>query len=173
MKTTQTANELTIREAPGCLWVFGLFFALVGGFLAYGALGGFSNWNEAPFWQLALTFFMGAVAVGVGIWLIYQAPVSKVIIDRIEDKVLLSRYGLFGKRQTVYRFSEIEHFCLIEDKDTDDCPIWSVGLKLNNGETIKITSHPRHSEEYERKCIFEINEFMRKQMPSYKNDLIE
>lgn len=173
MKITQTPNELTIQETPGCLWFIGLFFAVIGGTFVYGALGGFSNWNEVPGWQLALAFFMGATAVSIGVWAIYTAPVSKVIVDRVEDKVILKRFGLFGKRDTVYKFDEIKQFCQIEDKDDEGSPIWSFGMELNNGEMLKITSLPSHSEEYERKYIFETNEFMRKQMPSYKTDLLE
>lgn len=173
MKIKQTPNELIIQETPGCLWIFGLFFAIVGGIFVYGALGGFSNWNEVSFWQLALAFFMGAIAVAVGIWMIYKAPISKVVIDRIEDKVLLKRFGLFGKREIIYKFSEIKEFCLIEDKDDENEPIWSFGMELDNGEIIKISSMPLHSENYQRKYIFETNEFMRKPMPSYNTDLLK
>ncbi len=173
MRIKQNPNELIIQETPGCLWFVGLFFSMVGGTFVYGALGGFSNWDEVPFWQLALAFFMGAIAVAGGIWIIYQAPISQIVIDRIEDKVLLKRRGLFGKHETGYKFSEIKEFCLIEDKDDEGSPIWSVGIELINSEKIKITSMPLHSEDIQRKYIFETNEFMRKQMPSYNTDLLE
>ncbi len=173
MKITKTPNELTIQETPGCLWFVGLFFAFVGGIFVYGTGGGFSNLGQVPRWQIALAFCMGAISVSVGFWIIYTAPISKVIVDRAKNIVILKRYGLFGKRETLYKFNEIKKFCLIEDRDDEGSPIWSFGMELNDGEMLKITSLPSHSEEYERKYIFETNEFMRKQMPSYKTDLLE
>lgn len=172
MKITQTPNELVVKETPGCIWVIGLFFALVGGIFVYGAIGGFTNWNKVPGWQLILTGVMGTIAVLIGYWVIYQAPVLKVIVDRIEDKVSVSRFGLFGKDKKIYSFGEIKEFCLIEERDDENEQIWYVGLNLTSGETVKLTSHAKHSED-ERKYVFETNEFMRKQMPSYNKDLLE
>jgi hypothetical protein len=173
MKTKQTVNELIIQETPGCLWFFGLFFVIIGGMLVYGTLGGFSNWNEVPAWQLILAFFVAVSVISGGIWVISGAPITKIVINRIEDYVLIKKYGFFGKRETVYKFSEIKQFCLIEEKDSENDTIWSVGMELNDGELLKTSSMPLHTEEIQRKYIFEINEFMRKQMPSYNSDLLE
>jgi len=173
MKITQTPNELTIQETPGCLWFFGLFFVIIGGILIYGTLGGFSNWNEVPAWQLVLAFFIAVSVVSGGVWVISGAPITKVVINRIEDSVSIIRYGFFGKRVEFYSFSEIKIFCLIEEIDTESEPIWYIGMTLQNGEKIKISSMALHSEDIQRKYVFETNEFMRKQMPSYNTDLIE
>lgn len=165
MRISQTANELVIEEAPGCLWIFGLFFAFVGGMFVYGALGGLTDYERHEFWMLALAFLMGSVGVGVGLWIIYGAPVTKVVVDRIENTVLMTRYGLFGKRETFYALDEIERFCLVEEKDGEGDPIWSLGINLTNGETIKISSLPSHDERFKSNFVFQTNEFTNKQMP--------
>ena len=165
MQTEQTQNELIIRETPGCLWIVGLFFAFVGGIFVYGALGGLVDYGSQSPWMLAAAFVMGSIGVGVGIWIIYKAPITKIVINRIEDSVLMTRYGLFGKQESFYHFDEIENFSLIAGKDDEGSDIWSVGMNLANGETITITSLASHYEEYERRYIFQTNEFMRKQMP--------
>lgn len=169
MKTTQTPNFLTLYETPGCLWFIGLFFMLVGGIFVYGALGGFANYQSQSPWMLAAALLMGSCGIGCGIWIIYGAPITKVVIDRINDEVVMTKRGLFGKRETVYAFEEIKYFRLIEERDDEGAPIWSVGMELSDGELVKVTSLPSHSEEYERKYIFQTNEFMRKEMPSYRN----
>ncbi len=166
MQTEQTQNELIIRETPGCLWIFGLFFAFVGGVFVYGALGGFSNWDRHSVWTLLITFVMGSFAVAAGVWIIYGAPITRVVINRVENTLLMTRYGLFGKRETFYDFEEIEHFCLIEEQDDESNPIWSLGMRLADDELIKISSSPSHDERFKQNFVFQINEFTCKQLPS-------
>lgn len=166
MKTTQNTNFLTLYETPGCLWFIGLFFMLVGGIFVYGALGGLKDYQTQSPWMLAAALLMGSAGVGVGFWIIYGAPLTKVVVDHINDELTITKRGLFGKRETIYTFEEIKYFRLIEDRDDEGAPIWSVGMELIDGELIKITSLPSHSEEYERKYIFQTNEFMRKQLPA-------
>ncbi len=171
MKVEESVNEITIKETPGCLWIFGLFFVIMGGILVYGTLGGFSNWNEVETWQLIVAFFVAASIMMGGIWVISEAPIMRVVINRIEDTVSIVKYGFFGKRTNLYRFDEIKQFCLIEDTDSEGDANWSIGMILANSEQVKISSVPLHSEDHERKFVFQINEFMRKQMPSYEKNL--
>jgi len=166
MQIEQTENTLIIRETPGCVWIMGLFFALIGGILVYGALGGFTDYASHPFWTLALTFLMGSMAVGTGVWIFHGAPVTRVVIDRVENEVFITRYGLFGKRESFYAFEEIERFCLIEEQDDESNPIWSLGIKLIDDELVKLSAHPSHDEQFKQNFVFQINEFMHKQLPA-------
>ncbi len=169
MRLKEEFNQIIIEETPGCLWFAGLFFAFVGGIFVYGSLGGLTDYAKQSPWMLALSGVMGSIGVAVGIWIIYNSPITKVFVNRAENRVLLKRYGLFGKKETVYRFDEIECFRLIEAKDDEGSPIWSFGLELSNGELLKITSLPSHSEEYERRHVFQINDFMQLAIPSYQS----
>ena len=165
MQTEQTENYLIIRETPGCLWIFGLFFVLVGGAFVYGALGGFVDYARHELWMLALAFVMGSIGVATGVWIIYRAPITKVVINRLDNEVFMTRYGLFGKRETFYDFEEIEQFRLIEERDSEGDKIWSLGMDLYDGETIKISSLPSHDERFIQNFVFQTNEFTRKQLP--------
>lgn len=166
MQLQRTENELIIRETPGCLWIFGLFFALVGGAFVYGALGGFADFARHELWMLAAAFVMGSIGVATGAWIIYRAPVTRIEINRIAGEVFLTRYGLFGRRQTLYYFDEIEQFSLIEDEDDEGNTVFSLGMDLTNGDTIQISSLPSHDERFKRDFAFQTNEFMRKQIAS-------
>jgi hypothetical protein len=172
MRVKQSPNELIIQETPGCFWIFGSLFCFVGGLFIYGSLGGFSNRDAVSRWAIILSFFMGAIACAVGVWIIFQSPVTKVVLDRLAETVTLERYGLAGKRKTVYSFHEIKHFFLIEEKDDEDNPIWWLAMDLTGGEKVKISSLPSHSEDYKRSFVFETNQFMYKQMPS-RRDVLE
>ena len=166
MHTEQTENELIIRETPGCLWIVGLFFVFVGGVFVYGSLGGLADYERHTAWMLALAFVMGAIGVCAGVWLIYNAPITKIVVNRIENTVLMTRYGLLRDQKFAYNFDDIEGFCLTEDVDDEGDPIWYFALKLTNDDTINITSLASHSETYERQYVFRANEFMHKQLSS-------
>lgn len=166
MQSEQIGNELIIRETPGCLWFFGLFFALVGGMFIYGTIGGFSNSSGQTWLTLFAAFVFGAIGAAVGIWMIYRAPITKVTIDRIDKTILMTRFGLFGKEQSIFDFEEIEEFCLIEDKDDEGNPVWSFGIKMVDDEIIKISSLPSHDERFKREFVYEANQFSGKQIPS-------
>src|SRR5687767_6472076 len=133
MQIERTSNELVIRETPGCLWIFGLFFALVGGVFVYGSLGGFTNSGSQMLWTLVLAFLMGSLGVAAGVWIIYGAPITKVVINRIDNEVFMTRYGLFGKQKSFYNFEDIEQFRLIEEEDDEGRLVWSLGMQLTNG----------------------------------------
>jgi hypothetical protein len=169
MQIERTENELIIRETPGCLWIFGLFFAIVGGVFVYGSLGGLADYERQTLWMLALAFVMGSVGVATGVWIIYSAPITKIVVNRIDYEVRMTRYGLFGKQKTFYDFDDIEQFCLIEEVDDESNPIWSLGMRLNSGETIKISSLPSHDERFKREFVFQTNEFMFKQISVTEN----
>jgi hypothetical protein len=166
MQIEQNENVLVIRETPGCLWFAGLFFAMIGGVFVYGALGGFTNYQDYAPWVIALTFLMGAAGVGVGVWIFYGAPITRVVIDRLENTVLMTRYGLFGKQQSEFDFDEIERFFLIEEKDSEGDDVWFLGMALASGDTIKISSMASHDERFKSNFVFQTNEFMHKQIPA-------
>ncbi len=160
MQSEQTANELIIRESPGCLWMFGLFFAVIGSIFVYGALGGFVDFGSQPLWVLTLAFLMGAAAVAAAVWLLYHAPITKVVINRTDDFVLIKRFGIFGKRQYLYYFDEFEKFCLVEEKDDENDDIWFLGIELNDGETINISSLASRDQRFVGNFMFAANEFI-------------
>ncbi|MGC2238087.1 MAG: hypothetical protein WA584_18140 [Pyrinomonadaceae bacterium] len=166
MKTKQTENELIIQETPGCLWLFSLLFLVVGGLFVYGSLGNFTNHSTVPFWLLPITFLMGATGCAVGLRLIYHAPITKVVLNRDNKTIAHTTYGIAGRTHTVYHFDEIDAFCLIEEKDDEGDPLWSLGMEIHGGERVKISSLESRDELFKRDFVFRVNEFMYKQMPS-------
>lgn len=164
MKTKLKDDLLIIRETPGCLWFIGLFFALIGGTFIYGALGGFENWHQTPRWQIELALLFGLIAVGVGVWQLWRAPVSEIVIDRRSRSVMYKKFGLSGRSADFYSFDQIKRFRTVEEKDSEGDPIWYFAIELSGGEVVKISSLPSHSEDVKRNIVFEANRFSGKQM---------
>lgn len=168
MKVNRSENTLVFRETPGCLWVFGLFFAIIGSMFIYGSLGGYSNYDEAPSWVIAAHLFGGICAVATGYWVIFMAPVTKVTIDRGARTVSLKRRGLSGKHDRTYTFDEVNEFRLIRDIDSDGDIVWSWGVEIVGDKTIKISALSSPVESFKRDLVFQANQFMQKKMPTYK-----
>lgn len=166
MKLEETGHELIIRETPAGMWLVGLFFAAIGGMFVYGALGGFSNWNEVPSWQLKLAFAMGMAGVGTGFWIIASAPVLRLTIDRLSERVEIRRFGLTGRKSKTFTFNDIEHFFLLSGADSEGDQTWTFSLALANGDFETIAALPLHSDDFERRFVFAANEFMNKQLPA-------
>ncbi len=164
MKITQTNDKLTIHETPGCVWIFGLFFVLVGGAFVYGALGGLTDWDRQSPLMLAIALVFGVIGVGSGVWIISRAPISNVVVDRFNEIVVWTRYGFMGRETFVYKFENVERFRLIEDRDTEGAEIWWFGMELVNGEVLTIGAIASHFEENERKFVFAANQFAGKQL---------
>ena len=166
MQADRTENALIIRETPGCLWLFALLFLIVGGIFVYGAFGNFTDRGAVPFWVIAVAFIMGSIGCAVGLRLIHRSPITKVVIDRDRETVAHTTYGLTGRTHAVYHFDEIEKFCVTEETDDEGAPVWSLGMEISGGETVKISSLESRDENFKRDFVFRINEFMGKQIPS-------
>ncbi|MDQ6786920.1 MAG: hypothetical protein M3033_08945 [Acidobacteriota bacterium] len=154
MKVRQTADELIIEDAPAGLWLFGLFFLVVSSIFVYGALGGFSDYDKIPNYAIWFSFFAGAIGISVGVWQIYRAPFTKIIVNRQAKTVTHIRHGLFGKEKIVYGFDQVKQFRTVEDKDSDGDPIWYFGMEFHGGKFIEISSMPSRSEKYKQDVIF-------------------
>lgn len=166
MKVFQTSNNLIINENPGCFWLFGLFFAAFGVLFIYGAFNGFALFGFQTPWTVGLTFLLGLAGIGVGFWSVYKTPINNLEIDKIKNEVKVIRWGVFGKRTSVYHFDEIERFCLIEDKNKKSRTVWSFGIEFIDGEKTAITSLGHHTEDYESKYVYPINVFIGKELPA-------
>lgn len=171
MKVFQTQDNLVIKENPGCLWLFGLFFAFFGAVFIYGAFNGFVFFGIQTPWTVSLTFLLGLLGLAVGFWAIYQNPINNLEIDKITNAVTVVSWGIFGKRTTVYHFDEIERFCLIERKNRKGKSVWSFGIEFVDGEQVTITSLGQHTEDYKNKYVYPINVFIGKELPSCQLNL--
>lgn len=165
MKVFQNDNYLIIKENPGCLWLFGLFFAVFGALFIYGALNGFVLFGVQSLWSVNLTFLLGLSGIATGLLVIYKTPVNNIEIEKNENQVRLIRWGLFGKQINTYHFDEINRFCLIENQKRSANNTWDFGLELTTGEKIPITSLGGYTEDYENKYVYPINVFIGKELP--------
>lgn len=164
MKVLQTQNQLIIKENPGCLWLFSLFFAAFGILFVYGAFNGFILFGIQAPWAASLTFLLGLIGILMGFFVIYKTPINNLEIDKEKSEVAVISWRIFGKRTTIYHFDEIERFCLIENQNE----VWSFGIEFSDGEKISLTSLGHYTEDFESKYVYPINIFIGKELPSFQ-----
>ena len=178
MRFRETPNELIITETPGCLWIFGSFFAVVGAFFVYLSLGGASNWSDVPAYVNIFGFLMGAIGIVTGLIIIKKAPATILVIDRVNDRIIYNTQGLTGAKKRTIEFADLKQFFLMEETDSDGDPIWSLGLELTNGHKLRISALPSPNESFKRNFVHKANEAIRWQprsvvdspMPPQLND---
>lgn len=168
MKVERTPTVLTIREAPGCIWLLGAFFIIVGAFFVYGASGGYSNFYEITYGVMLVHIFLGTCAVAAGVWVIFSSPRIVIRVDRNTETVTIRQSRLGGSTTKTYSFEEVRGCSLLEDMDSDGDPVWSVQLETMDGDRIRCSSFASSSREFTSDIAFELTTFMYKQMPSYK-----
>lgn len=169
MKIERTGTTLTIKETPGCLWIFGLFFAAIGGIFLYISLSEYMNNSLFSLWVLAVGFFVGICSIGASFLFIYDAAMTKTVIDRNAETLTYREKSLFGRRRRVFTFNEIDRFVVFDDCDDDGEPLYSLGFNLASGETIRISANATPDAAFNRDIVFQANELLYKQMPSYRH----
>jgi hypothetical protein len=145
VKSTSHPDRLVLSDSPGCFWLFGGFFCLVGG----GAVAAASaSQNGAyPAWQVAFGIVMGLVGLGTGLYLIYDAPASRVILTRHDGMLTILRRGIFRRVQERFALSSVSSIYLVQGKDIDGDPVFTLRMELQDGRETPLTHLWIHNRE--------------------------
>jgi hypothetical protein len=163
MKVYETNNELIFKETPIIMWIFGMFFVIVSAMLLYGALGGFTNYNEVGLSGIYIARFMAICGIIAGLFLINNAPISTIRICKLLNNIHVEQIALLGKTQQTISLDKIDGFLLIEDKDSEGDKIWTFGVKLFDDELIKLSSMCWHSDTVEQHLVLQANKFINRE----------
>lgn len=139
MKITSASGQLTLRDTPGCFWLFGLFFMGVGVPFMAGPLGLFTN-NDEVSWPLKVfSFVMGCLAVTTGGYVIYGAPLTVIVFDLFKGEVVIRQRGLFRNSTSRHTLAEIKSVGISEKEDSDGDPVYQPYLALKNQQTVPLS----------------------------------
>jgi hypothetical protein len=137
MKVTVHGGTYAFRDSPGCFWLFGGFFSVLGG-LAILASASSVDRGHRP-WEVLAGIALGAFAVAAGAYLIYDAPVSRVTADRRRGTLILRRQGLLRRQRQTFPLSSVRDVYVIEGKDIDGDPVFSSRIALADGTEVPLT----------------------------------
>jgi hypothetical protein len=137
MRVTVQGDTFVFRDSPGCFWLFGGFFLLVGGLAILASAS--STGTGYPLWQVLGGIALGVSAVAAGVYLIYDSPVSQVTADRRKGTLILRRQGLLRRQRQVLPLSSVRDVYVIEGKDIDGDPVFSSRIALADGVEVPLT----------------------------------
>jgi len=137
MRTSSKPGVLTLMDSPGCFWLFGGFFLTIGGavVVAVSASGGEGD----PLWQQVLGIALGLLGAGVGVYVIYDSPQSRVVIHAGEQTLTVRRRGLLRREQDRYDLRTIRSAYLVQGQDIDGDPVFTLRMQLHDEREIPLT----------------------------------
>lgn len=135
----QTEYELKLTDSAGCLWLFGLFFVVIGGIFILGLLGLFTNLNELSDLEKAAAWLMSLSGFSAGVYFIYQNPGSGILFDKRNNSLTITRTGLFRNQREQYRLNEILNIVLSQSTDIDGDPVYRIEAELKTGKLVPLS----------------------------------
>ena len=145
MRSTSKPELLTLTDSPGCFWLFGGFFLIIGG-AAVAAVSA-SRGDGSPLWQVVLGIAMGLLGAAVGVLVIYRSPQSRVIINAHERSLSVTRRGLLRREQERFDLRDIRKAYLVQGKDIDGDPVFALRMQLHDEREIPLTRLWLHNRE--------------------------
>lgn len=151
MRTKVEPGRLILEDSPGCFWLFGLFFLLLGSLPIAGLLGLFAEPWKVRGWQAPAAVLMGLAAVAAGVYVVYTSPRSRVSFDVTRGQVSVARRGLLRREGQRFGLDELRAVEVVEDADGEGDPVYTVRMRLTRGEPCELSSlwipNRRHCEE--------------------------
>ena len=139
MRIQQSDLRLVARDTPGCLWLFGLVFVASGTFVL--ASAPFSKeWAGFVAWERTAIIAIGITHLGAGLFLIRHTPATVLELDRTRGLGIhrLRHPGDRAWTVTQFRLADLRDVSLLEGRDSDGDPAYTVRLVLADGRELKL-----------------------------------
>jgi hypothetical protein len=158
MRSFSNPDGLTLTDSPGCFWFFGFFFCFVGGAAIIAAIS--SGLQEHSLGQTLITAFLGLAAIGAGIYFIYNAPASRVVLSRKRNLLTVSHRGLLRRQEQSYSLSSIRCVYLLESEDTDGDPVYKISIQVADGHELPLSHLWLHNSAQLEGSLAHLSEYM-------------
>jgi hypothetical protein len=155
----ETPEQLVIKDAPGCTWLFSSFFLAIGSIFVLGPLFFNSDRFDQPWYVNLLGITMGAIAVATGLWIIGRTPASTVIFDRLLYRVILRQGWRKERRERSWSWKEVSEVRVKQEKDSDGDPVYRLQLVLRSGEVTWLTQVSSPSRASSDRAVEKIRQF--------------
>jgi hypothetical protein len=143
MRITHSGAHLVAADTPGCAWSLGLVFVASGTLVLTVPLFA-PEWATFGFWARAAVLAIGASHLGGGLWTIRHHPETRTELDLARECGVHSvrRPGERAPTVTRFRLADVRDVTVLEEKDSDGDPVFTLRLLLSGGRELRLQGHP-------------------------------
>ncbi|HEU0052787.1 MAG TPA: hypothetical protein VFQ39_06405, partial [Longimicrobium sp.] len=142
MRISAEPDRLVVRDTPGCVWALALMFVASGTLVTTGAFLGFDPGDAQPAWARGVMLLIGVAHLGGGLWFLRTTPATLLVADRARGTLALRVRGLRRADYEVFRLADLRAVEVLEEKDSDGDPTFTLRLWLADGRVIPLHSVP-------------------------------
>lgn len=160
MRVTDRGTTLVIRDTPGCLWLFGAWFA-AGGLLILAIPFVAENRGEAPSWLKLLILLMGAAAAAVGWATMRRSPTTRTELDAASGRVRVHTRSPFRQAHIDdFALTDIGVVQVLPSRDSEGVEQYSLRLLLRDGRAIPLHTQPSPAKATVERVAQRIRDFL-------------
>jgi hypothetical protein len=141
MRLHVSDKRLVVRDLPGCLWVFGLWF-VAGGTLAIVLMFLASNAASMPWRDRAMTLGIGLACALAGLIVIRTAPMTVTTLDRATGQGTLERRGLARHERTEFPIAAVWIADVAVTRDDEGSEVYQLRLHLCDARVLPLHARP-------------------------------
>jgi len=144
MQIVERDELLTVRDRPGCLWLFGLWF-VAGGVLALLMPFVAVNRSELPWWGRLLTIGMGLATLCAGLFTIRSHPETTTELDAGRSVGRVTTRGFARAASTdSFPLADARSLEVVTGRDGDGDPTFRLRLWLAGSRSVWLQANPAY-----------------------------
>ena len=148
MRISERGSTLVVRDTPGCVWVFGLWF-IAGGAIALIMPFVAVNRDEVPGWAKLVAFLIGIAVVTAGGLVIRATPSTYTVIDSAAGRVRVTTRHFGGPaRVEELALTDVALLQVLPGTDSDGDTNYSLRLLLKDGRAIPLHAQPAYGKDW-------------------------
>ena len=161
LRISESKHRLTVRDAPGALWLLGLGF-VASGTLVLSIPFYSTAWRHFALWERAAVLVIGLGHLCAGLYTTLRPAATRTDFDQTTDTGLQHVRRLWPRRVFVARFSlaDIRAVEIVPSADGDGDPMFQLRLWLTESRTVWLQAQPSHGEERARENAARLRRFL-------------
>lgn len=138
MRLKDEPKRLVMWSSPRLHWPLAILLVTAGGCALLVTAGVASGARPFAIGVRIVAGMVGTLALVLGAWLCWRAPLAALVVDRIGRTVTLTRRGLFTTATEQYPLDAVADARVTKERDGKGSPVYRVELVLHTGGIVRL-----------------------------------